>query len=141
MMGYLNEALQRASVQSLRAYFLYGVDGERYSTDCYEMRIKKAYEKWYDVVGEYENDVEDSRLYQVVCEVITEYEHVYMEMGIQAGFKLAREINQQFGDIEKNSEQYKEMYGALFRDITKVIEDLQRAQRVAEEMYISNLSR
>lgn len=137
-MGYLNEALRRASVQSLRAYFLYGVDGEGYSTDSYEMRIKNAYEKWYDVVREYEDDAEDSRLYQAVCEVITEYEHVYMEMGIQAGFRLAKNIN--MGDSEAiQSSMYKEMYSSLFRETTKVIDELQRAQRKVEEMYVSDI--
>lgn len=137
-MGYLNEALKRASVQSLRAYFLYGVDGEGYSTDSYEMRIKNAYEKWYDVVGEYEEKVEDSRLYQAVCEVITEYEHVYMEMGIQAGFRLAQEVGNGY-KRNKHSDHYKEMYNSLFCEISKVIEDLQGAQRQVEEMYVSEI--
>jgi len=41
-MGYLNETLKRASIQSLREYFLYGVDGNEYTTKSYEVRIKKA---------------------------------------------------------------------------------------------------
>ncbi|MBQ4100404.1 MAG: hypothetical protein IJC83_02525 [Oscillospiraceae bacterium] len=32
---------------------------------------------------------------------------------------------------------YKKMYGALFNQITKTIEDLQQIQRMVEEMYIS----
>ena len=33
---------------------------------------------------------------------------------------------------------YKEMYFTLFREVTKAIEHLQKAQQIAEEMYINS---
>ena len=33
---------------------------------------------------------------------------------------------------------YKEMYFALFREVTKAIEHLQKAQQITEEMYMSS---
>ena len=33
---------------------------------------------------------------------------------------------------------YKEMYFTLFREVTKAIEHLQKAQQVVEEMYIES---
>lgn len=92
-MGYLNETLRRASLQSLREYFLYGVGGDEYSTKSYEIRIEKADEKWLGVVKEYDVEGEDSKLYRAVSDVLIEHEHVYMEMGIQAGFRLAKDID------------------------------------------------
>jgi len=73
----------------------------------------------------------------VISSVLAEHEHVYMEMGIQAGFQLSKDI-EGIQDNEKQYLQYKEMYSSLFQDVTKVIEELQRAQNDAEEMYISN---
>lgn len=136
-MGYLNDVLKRASVQSLREYLLYGVDGEEFTTKSYEVRIKKAFEEWRGIVNRYDDGGEDSELYRVISRGLAEHEHVYMEMGIQAGFQLAKEIEGNQGG-DKQFLQYKEMYSSLFRDVTKVIEELQKAQNEAEEMYISN---
>lgn len=55
-MPYLKKALQRASVQSLREYLHYGVEGECHTAKSYEERIKKAFEKWISMVKEYEED-------------------------------------------------------------------------------------
>lgn len=99
------------------------------------MRIKKAGVKCRDVVKEYDAEGEDSKLYRAVSNVLAEHEHVYMEMGIPAGFRLAKEI-ERIGEEEGLCEQYKEMYSSLFWDVTEVIEALKRAQQVVEEMYI-----
>lgn len=114
-MGYLNETLKRASIQSLREYFLYGVDGNEYTTKSYEVRIKKAHQEWHSIVNEYDEDGEESKLYRVISSVLAEHEHVYMEMGIQAGFQLAKDI-EGIQDNEKQYLQYKEMYSSLFQD-------------------------
>lgn len=134
-MGYLNETLKRASVQSLREYFLYGVNEDNYSTKSYEVRLKKAYEKWREVVRKYD-DEEDSELYRTINETLTEHEHVYMEIGLQAGFGLAKDIERN-GEDERLYTKYKEMYSALFQDTSKVIEELRKAQRNAEEIYMN----
>jgi len=138
-MGYLNETLKRASVQSVREYLLYGVDGEEHTTKSYEVRLKKAYGEWRDIVKKYDEDGEDSELYRIINKVIVEHEHVYMEMGLLAGFQLAKEIEGSEDD-GKLCLRYKEMYSSLFQDVTKVIEELQKAQKDAEEMYISSLA-
>ena len=136
-MGYLNETLKRASIQSLREYFLYGVNEDSYSAKSYVVRLKKAYEKWSSIVKKYDEAEETSELYRVINEVIIEYEHVYMELGLQAGFKLAKEIERE-GEAEDTISKYKEMYSLLFQDVTKAIEELQRAQKSAEEIYLES---
>jgi len=136
-MGYLNETLKRASIQSLREYFLYGVNEDNYSAKSYEVRLKKVYDKWRDIVKKYDNSGEDSELYRTVNEAIIEHEHVYMELGLQAGFKLAKEIER--GDeVQEDHEKYKEMYTSLFKDVTKAIEEFERAQKSAEEIYLES---
>ena len=136
-MGYLNETLKRASIKSLREYFLYGVNEDNYSAKSYEVRLKKVYDKWRDIVKKYDNSGEDSELYRTVNEAIIEHEHVYMELGLQAGFKLAKEIER--GDeVQEDHEKYKEMYTSLFKDVTKAIEEFERAQKSAEEIYLES---
>jgi len=139
-MSYLKESLKRASVQSLREYLLYGVDGDSFTTTSYEVRIKKAYEKWINMVKEYEEEWESSKLFKCISEVITEHEHIYMEVGIQSGFLLARDIELS-GEEEGLCEKYKDMYSSLFQDVTVVIEALQKAQKDAKEIFISNLKK
>lgn len=135
-MPYLKKALQRASVQSLREYLLYGVEGECHTAKSYEVRIKKAFEKWSSMVKEYEEDWENSRLYKCFSDVLSEHEHVYMEIGIQAGFQLAKDLDRN-REEEGLFEKYRDMYSSLFQDVTMVIEELKKAQKGAEEIFIS----
>lgn len=139
-MPYLKKALQRASVQSLREYLLYGVEGECHTAKSYEVRIKKAFEKWSSMVKEYEEDWENSRLYKCFSDILSEHEHVYMEIGIQAGFQLAKDLEWD-GEEERICEKYKDMYSSLFQDVTMVIEELKKAQKGAEEIFIGNVSK
>jgi len=135
-MGYLEETLRRSNLQSLREYLLYGVSEDNYSAKSYEVRLKKAFEKWDKVIAECGSKKKRTKLESVFMEVLAEYQHVYMEMGIQSGFQLAREI--EYSDEEGSiNTAYKEMYSSLFADTAKVIQDLQTAQKTAEEMYLS----
>lgn len=60
-----------------------------------------------------------------------------MEIGIQAGFQLAKDLEWN-GEEEGICEKYKDMYSSLFHDVTVVIEELKKAQKGAEEIFISN---
>lgn len=100
------------------------------------MRIKKAFEKWSSMVKEYEEDWENSKLYKCFSDVLSEHEHVYMEIGIQAGFQLAKDLAWK-GEEEGLCEKYKDMYSSLFQDVTVVIEELKNAQKGAEEIFIN----
>ena len=135
-MRHLSEVLKRTSLQSLREYFLYGISEGNHSAESYEKRIRKANDKWIHIVNEYDQAGENSKLYYAVSDILTDYEHVYMELGIQAGFQLAREIDRNKED-EILFTKYKEMYNSLFQDTTKAIEFLQKAQKNAEEIYCS----
>ncbi len=135
-MEYLNETFKRASIKSLREYLLNGVNEEEHSPESYEVRLNKAYEQWMEIVNQYDNRGKESKLYSVINNVIAEHQHVYMEVGIQAGFNLARDIEKN-GEEDQLSIKYKAMYSSLFQDVTKAVEDLQNAQSKAEEIYMS----
>lgn len=133
-MNQFNEHFKRASLQSLRAYFLNGVEDEVYSTESHEARIKKAYKNWHDVIEEFDQKGENSKLYNTISESITEYENVYMELGIQTGFKLAKDIDK-YSESTESTRLYEKMYFTLFNDITHIIKSLQNIQQKAEEIY------
>jgi len=135
-MDYIENTLKRANIQSLREYLLYGVEDSNYTSKSYEVRIKEAYDRLINLIKEYDKEGENSKLYLVISNVIDEYEKVYMELGMQAGFRLARDI-QKSGVDERNYKKYKGMYSSLFQNVTRVIEELQKAQQDAEEIYIS----
>lgn len=135
-MGYLEATLKRSNLQSLREYLLYGVSDDNYSPKSYEVRLKKAYEEWDKVIAECSLEEKRTKMESAFQEILGEHMHVYMEMGIQTGFRLAREIER--CDVEDSiNTAYKKMYSSLFQDTTKVIRDLQTAQKAAEEMYLS----
>lgn len=136
-MGYFDEALKRANLQSLREYLLYGVNGEEHTARSYEMRIKKAYQRWSSMVCKYDEAGEESELYRAINDVICEHKHVYMELGIQAGYLLSKDVQESI-EAEQNYNKYREMYSSLFQDVTKAIEELQEAQKEVEKIYMSN---
>lgn len=133
-MGYINKVLERSSLQSLGEYLLYGVESPNaHSAKSYEVRLNKAHENWNKVITEYLAKEQISKIEPAFSEILSENECVYIELGIQSGFRLAKEIEQRGEDDMK----YKEMYTSLFQDVTNTIRDLQTAQNTVEEMYLS----
>lgn len=134
VMGYLNEDLIRASVESIKEYYFCGGEGAKDSEHSYEMRLKKADQKLWEITKEYDTEGEESRLYRVVSEVLAVHDQVFMEVGMLAGLEFVREPE---GDEYL---QYKVMYISLFQEITRVVETLQEAQRGVEEFFASDLN-
>ena len=133
-MGYINKILGRGSLHSLGEYLLYGIEEPNiYSAKSYEVRLKKVHENWNKVITACCTREQILEIEPALSEILSEYECVYMELGIQSGFRLAKEIEQ----CEEDDMKYKEMYTSLFQDVTNTIQDLQTAQKTAEEMYLS----
>lgn len=141
-MSYFDEALKRANARELIEHFLiehflYGEKSEVYSSENYENCLRHAYTECLDTVKKYDNRGEDSELFTAINKMVTEYEHIYIEIGIQAGFLFAKDTLKDNIQEESDDIRYKEMYISLFNDISKVVEELQDAQRKSEEIYIS----
>ena len=86
-MSYVNHALRRATVQSLREYLLYGIEEPNtHSSKSYEVRLQIAFKQLYEVVKKYDEKGEESALFTIINRVLTEYEHVYMEVGFKQDF-------------------------------------------------------
>jgi len=123
-MSYIDQTLKRASIQSLSEYLLYGVSEDNYTTKSYEVRLRNAYRDFSGIVKEYDSKDEESKLHRAITKTITECEHVYMELGIQAGFRLAKDISRD-DDDKLLDNKYREMYSSLFEDTAATIEALQ----------------
>jgi len=92
-MSYIDEIFAKTNVQVLREFLLYGNAGTEHTAESYEKRMNAAYDKLLCVVKKYDSAGEDSELYTTMVALLTEHENVYMEIGIQAGFLLAKDIN------------------------------------------------
>ena len=79
----------------------------------------------------------ESRLEQVSIDCLQLSKEIYMEIGMQAGVILAKDMIKAKGTQDNSGLKYKEMYMSLFKDVSKVVEDLQKAQQKAEDIYIS----
>jgi len=90
-MSYVEETLKRASVQSIREYLMYG-DSVGEQTESYEERLNKAFKDCLQIAQKYDSRGEESELFAAINSMVTEHENVYMEIGIQAGFRLAKEM-------------------------------------------------
>jgi|GEM_PF-643787 len=137
-MSYLEETLKRANIQALREFLLYGNAEEKYTAESYEKRINKAYYDYVNIAQRYDDAGEDSELLSAISDIMTEHENIYMEIGIQAGFLLAKDIySDKCHEDKPNADaEHKKMYNSLFEDVTKAIEVLQKAQCKTEEMYV-----
>jgi len=87
-MSFINGIFKRATLFNLREFLLYGSDENRSITESYYERLTKSYAQLKKIVKKYDNMEENSELYSMIMEVLTEHQHVYMEIGIQAGLQL-----------------------------------------------------
>jgi len=136
-MAYFIDMLERANLQGVREYLMFGEQTER-CLDGYEERLSRVYTDCLNVVKQYDCEGEESDLFKSAVNMATEHESVYMEMGIRAGFLLATDVGSEGQKDKENDSLYSEMYVKLFKGISKIIAELQEEQRSVEEMYISN---
>lgn len=90
---------------------------------------------------------EDSKLFQTLVSTISEYENVYMEIGMQTGILLNKNSTQ----THLSENVYKKMYDYLFHEVSKgilmlmnndstnnTVQILKMAQCRTEEIYINS---
>ena len=132
----LQKILERTNIQALREFLLYGMENEGEVSQSYSDRLKNAYKKQEDIVAEYDERGEESDLHKAIDNILFDYENVYMELGIRAGFLLAKDMYIPVMECENRGNTYKKMYSVLFKEITDALETLQNAQRKTEEIYL-----
>jgi len=111
----LQKILERTNIQALREFLLYGMENEGEVSQSYSDRLKNAYKKQEDIVAEYDERGEESDLYKAIDNILFDYENVYMELGIRAGFLLAKLLREEpkAGQIRRQALSFAFLSGVL----------------------------
>lgn len=89
-MGYIYGIIERATIQGIADYLLFGSGPER-DERSYEERLDEPYRRFAEAVAKYDKNP-SSELLDLSNEVTSETATVYMEIGLQVGFLLAQDI-------------------------------------------------
>lgn len=130
----IHQILERANIQSLREFLLCGADSKGNYSGNYKQRLNDVYDKQRNIVNEYDSLGEESRLHNAIGDILYDYENIYMELGIRAGFSMAKDLEKTL--LKDDTATYREMYLVLFSEATKALEILKNAQANVEEIYI-----
>lgn len=89
-MGYIKGIFERATIQGIADYLLFGSGPER-DERSYEERLDEPYRRFAKAVAKYDKNP-SSELLDLSNEVTSETAAVYMEIGLQIGFLLAQDM-------------------------------------------------
>lgn len=95
-MGYINGIFERATIQGIADYLLFGSGPDRDERN-YEERLDEPYRRFAKAVAKYDKNP-SSELLDLSNEVTSETAAVYMEIGIQIGILLMQDM---FNNINK----------------------------------------
>lgn len=89
-MGYIKGIFERATIQGISDYLLFGSGPER-DERSYEERLDEPYRRFAKAVAKYDKNP-SSELLDLSNEVTSETAAVYMEIGLQVGFLLVQDM-------------------------------------------------
>lgn len=91
-MNFISEIFERANLQQICDFLLYGAEAVQISDKSYEQRIKEADHQMIAVIKENlpnYNDTEIENVINRISNYCLDLEKVYMEIGIQCGIMLS----------------------------------------------------
>ena len=91
-MPQIDEIFERATLAKLREFLLYGREEEIPKTESYDDQLEKIYDICNNLAETYTEEGENSQLYFALHDIITQVQHIYMELGLKAGIQLAEEL-------------------------------------------------
>jgi len=92
-MSFITDIYERVNLQQIREFLLHGVECCNIQNDDYKTRIENADKNYRKMLLEHIPDLkEDSELHYELSNLLTEYENVYIEIGIQIGTMLTEEL-------------------------------------------------
>jgi len=120
-MSFITEIFKRSTMKEITSYLLYGESFEGEDNADYHTRLKRACQRLEDTLSIYDSDKE-SVLHNAVNQFMGETERVYMEIGVKAGFLLAKEIFDEISDRE-HLIRFEEMCANMSSDISKAVKE------------------
>jgi len=92
-MSLITKLFERVNLQHIREFLLHGVECCNIQNGDYETRIETAEKNYQKMLLEHIPDLkDDSELSYELSNLLTEYENVYMELGMQVGIMLTEEF-------------------------------------------------
>lgn len=125
-MNHLEDIFKKATVRGIADYLQFGLAPQKETRD-YNTRLDEAYDKFEKEVCHHDKDGH-MNLLDLANDMENEAGSVYLEVGIQVGVLLAKDMIQNIStetlDMCKEIN-YQEMYNSLFKDVTCALEILQ----------------
>lgn len=113
-MGLSHKIFQRATIRGIADYLLYG-NGPDEDSRTYEERLEDTYLDFEKAVVRYDGE-NSSGLLDLANAMTCEVASVYMEIGLQAGILLMKDLIQNLEIDEcSNKTDYKKKYDLLFQ--------------------------
>ncbi len=92
-MNYIDKIFNRCNIEAISIFLLHGAEAFENNTESFYERRKKADEKLSEWLEKQFPDIkENNEQGSFIYSVISEVETVYMQIGMQAGIRLAMEF-------------------------------------------------
>lgn len=124
--SYTKSIFEKATIRGITDYLMFGLPPEVETRD-YTTRLDEEYDKFEKAIRQYDKDGA-MNLLDLANDMENEAGSVYLEIGIQVGFLLVKDMIQNIGGEKQEDSgkiDYQEMYHLLFKDITCALELLQ----------------
>lgn len=125
-MNYAQSIFEKATIRGITDYLMFGLPPEVEARD-YNTRLDEQYDKFEKAIRQNNTD-ETIKLLDLANEMENETGSVYLEIGIQVGFLLVKDMIQNIGEEKQENISkidYQEMYNSLFKDVSCALELLQ----------------
>lgn len=122
-MGLSHKIFQRATIRGIADYLLYG-NGPDEDSRTYEERLDETYLEFEKAVFQCEEE-RSSHLLDLANAMTCEVASVYMEIGLQTGILLMKDLTYNL-EIDAHNDQldYKKKYDLLFQKVMAVLDAL-----------------
>ena len=98
-MTYIKDILEKATIRGVADYMLFGLRPDKDDRD-YETRLEEVYSKYEEAVKRHDDETV-SDLLDLANDMTSETASVYMELGLQAGILLMKDMDQNMGVTRK----------------------------------------
>lgn len=90
-MGYIRDIFERANLQHIREYLLNGSTPLKVNDNSYEQRLEGSTDKVLELLKT-NTTINPEDLENLLMQTISVHDEVYMEIGLQAGMRLATQL-------------------------------------------------
>lgn len=131
-MSYIKQIFEKATIRGIADYLLFGLAPNEDTRD-YEARLEEVFEKYKKAVFEFD-DSPTSELLDLANDVTEETASVYMEIGIQVGILLMKDMMKNIRTEKLDKSDISGGKGGII-DFINSAKDLSSEESVLKDMY------